>query len=1435
MADNDGGLVDGRGRSSDWIELFNPTSDSLNLAGWSLRDRTNTWTFPTVMLPAGGFLVVFASDEKNQPYRDPAGFWHTNFRLDAAGETLALVRPEGPVAWEFANPGPQPRGRSFGLPQTVTRLTTFTNTARLWASPGLVSEAWRTDARFDDHDWISGQASAGYGTAFARVGGLAAYQVNAGTSGNQDYGGSLGMDFVVRQPVVVTELGCFDDGSDGLHATIRVQLWRRNESGTPDVFSDDAGESVLAAATFAPSDSGSLSGGSRFKSLAAPLTLAPGAYTIVASGYSATERNGNFGVGSPNEPWETHSGDGSLAFVGGARYGVAGSFPGTVDGGPANRYAAGTFRFAGPDDPLVRTALSPSAVTGSPGVLMRIPFVVSDPTAFEALELRLGYDDGVVVWLNGTEVVRRNAPDPLRQTSTATLATNALDTIPIPARGLVAGTNLLALHGLNVAINDPDFFLGAALSGIATAFASPRSFAVPTPGAPNPADGVAGYAVAPRFSETRGFRREPFTLALESATAGASIWYTVDGSRPGPTNGTLYHAPIKIASTTVVRASASLPGLQESVVVTHSFLFARDVAVQPATPPPGYPSSWIDAGNGASVVADYGMVDSISQSAKFARAAGNSAYTVAQARTALAASIEALPVLSVVTDRRNLFDPATGIYLHPSSRGEAWERPVSVELLSASGAETWQVDAGLHVMGLTSRSLQVTPKLNFMLVFGEAYGDPWLREPFFGEDGPARIKRIALRSNTRDGWVAEYFGFGTATYIADGFAKEAARESGEPGTRHRYCHLFLNGLYWGVYNPTERPEAHWAETTFGGEDEDYDVLDLCCGNQLESGDFTEWRELLNAAASGFRSDVAYQAILGNDPTGQRDPMRQRLLGVDSFIGFAINGYYHASVDWPGNFFAAFDNLADRTAGWRFITWDTDLGMPNLDWNANKVSPPEGFNHPWWQSSPGVVDAGLRQNAEYRMRLADRVYREFFHEGAYTTERNLARWQRLRDALQPGLYAESARWGDYRPGGLRTVQEHWLPRVNGAAATAWFNRRNAVVIQQLRAAGLYPSVAPPEFQPFGGEVNAGSAVILTHTNAVGQIRYTLDGRDPRLAADAPVYTGPIPITAPVLLRARFQNGTTWSALNEAAFRPRQDLGALQFSEVHYHPPDRDGVDGDEAEFLELLNAGTTPLDLSGVVVTQGIQFAFTNRTMLAPGQYWVLARDADVFRARYPGAPLPNGLYAGKLENAGEEVTLALSNANAAATPFLTVHYESVAPWPAEADGTGWSLQRASFTREASQSLAWIAAIPTPGSALPADLRDTDSDGMSDGWEVAHDLDPRVDDADLDADADGLTNREEFLAGTNPREASDRLRFEDFGVVPFGGGSAVVLGFSAKANKTYAVLEREGDADTSWRSSARVEAEPRERFVSVTNAIPVAGVARWFRLVTPWGR
>src|SRR5205809_788689 len=96
----------------------------------------------------------------------------------------------------------------------------------------------------------------------------------------------------------------------------------------------------------------------------------------------------------------------------------------------------------------VPTPLSRGVMVGvNATALMRVRFNVTNPQAYESLALKLAFDDGCVVWLNGVEIARRNAPATLAHDSIATRAANGVETIPLSARLLVSGTNLLAIQG----------------------------------------------------------------------------------------------------------------------------------------------------------------------------------------------------------------------------------------------------------------------------------------------------------------------------------------------------------------------------------------------------------------------------------------------------------------------------------------------------------------------------------------------------------------------------------------------------------------------------------------------------------------------------------------------------------------------------------------------------------------------------------------------------------------------------------------------------------------------------------------------------------------------------------------------------------------------------------------------------------------------------
>jgi hypothetical protein len=132
--------------------------------------------------------------------------------------------------------------------------------------------------------------------------------------------------------------------------------------------------------------------------------------------------------------------------------------------------------------------------------------------------------------------------------------------------------------------------------------------------------------------------------------------------------------------------------------------------------------------------------------------------------------------------------------------------------------------------------------------------------------------------------------------------------------------------------------------------------------------------------------------------------------------------------------------------------------------------------------------------------------------------------------------------------------------------------------------------------------------------------------------------------------------------------RQELLSLELTELHYNPLGEGSVLGDEYEFVELKNSGPTPLSLTDVAFTKGIDYAFDDGTVIASGQFLVVASNATAFEDRYGFAP--SGQYAGKLSNAVDRITLSDLPADAV---IASVEYQDRSPWPAEADGDGRSL------------------------------------------------------------------------------------------------------------------------------------------------------------------
>ena len=128
------------------------------------------------------------------------------------------------------------------------------------------------------------------------------------------------------------------------------------------------------------------------------------------------------------------------------------------------------------------------------------------------------------------------------------------------------------------------------------------------------------------------------------------------------------------------------------------------------------------------------------------------------------------------------------------------------------------------------------------------------------------------------------------------------------------------------------------------------------------------------------------------------------------------------------------------------------------------------------------------------------------------------------------------------------------------------------------------------------------------------------------------------------------------------------------------------------------------------------------------------------------------------------------------------------------------------------------------------LPDSDGDGLPNAWELAHGFATNsTADALLDSDNDGVLNRDEYTAGTNPTNALNFLRIEAIQQT----NATAALTFLAVSNKTYSLEGNARAEEQQWYRVADVPAVATNRTVTILDrTVPPGDDARYYRLVTP---
>lgn len=1051
MAYNANTLDDEDGDASDWIELYNPTGSAVDLDGWYLTDtaaNTSRWRFPQVTIDAGGFLVVFASGKDRAL---PGAELHTNFSLANEGEFLALVAPDGvSVIASYEPRYPQQLADiSYGTAQYAMDVISAGATVRyIVPTSAHAGEDW-TALAYDDAAWQAGVTSLGFSGGASSGTGIE-YEYYQGDWNNLP-------DFDALTPVKTGKTANFDisvaDVADYFGFRFRGHI-RITQTNTYTFYTESDDGSRLYIGDTLVVDNDGLHG---MREVSGDITLAAGTWPITVTFFEKT------------------GGQGLIV-----RYSSESLGKQTI-----------------PDSVLlgdVATDLSGAMLGVNTSVWCRLAFEVEDPAAFDVLSLGMRYEDGFVAYLNGQEVARRNASAAVTGASWNAAAQTdrpdheglAFESISLTEHmGLLharPARNVLAIHGLNDTVNNGEFMLLPVLIG-ASNVETPQYFTTPTPGAYNVA-GAIGLVDKVSYDFQRGFFDTPFDLTLATETPGAAIYFTLDGSTPSASHGTLYAAPIHIDRTSTVRSVAVKAGYLDSKVKTHTYLFINDVLSQsPAgqAPGPGWPTNSI---NGQ--VFNYGMDPDI-------------VTTDSRYNTLVDDALLALPSISLVTDLKHLFDPTTGIYVNAWQDGAAWERPASVELLNPDGAGGFQINAGVRIRGGYSRSGD-NPKHAFRLFFRSAYGESKLKYPLFGDEGVNEFDKVDLRTAQNYSW--SFGGDGRNTMCREVFSRDTQRDMEQPYTRSRYYHLYINGHYWGIYQTQERAEARFAESYLGGQVEDYDVVKVDAGYVINStdGNLEAWQRVWQAAVAGLGNDEAYYRLQGMNIDGTDNPEYERLIDIDNLMDYMIITYFVGDFDGPvsnflgnqspNNFYGVYNRNARD--GFKFFRHDAEH---SLFWGWDRTGPwPAG--EAWNKFNPQWLHQRLAANPEYRMRFADRVHKHFLNGGLLTPEANISRFSARKDTIDLAIIAESARWGDSKSSSPLNRNDHWLPEVNWIV-NSYFPVRTNEVLGQFRNQGWYPNVDAPAYNQNGGHVATDFNAAISNPKGAGTIYYTTDGSDPRL--------------------------------------------------------------------------------------------------------------------------------------------------------------------------------------------------------------------------------------------------------------------------------------------------------------------------------------------------
>jgi hypothetical protein len=870
-----------------------------------------------------------------------------------------------------------------------------------------------------------------------------------------------------------------------------------------------------------------------------------------------------------------------------------------------------------------------------------------------------------------------------------------------------------------------------------------------SPGAVNTAEPApASFSPDVQFSHPGGFIKGPVTLTLSvPSTPGIEIHYTLDRTEPGP-NSPTYSSPLVVTQVMMVRARSFSPAHLPGRVTSRTFVM-MDQSL----------SNYADAGKIFDSNIPLVYLDSFGVGVD-GSTGGSHAY-----RPSYALVIPPDPTTgrASLTNKPDYAGPA-GTHVRGESSADFSQKSYALELWDESGAD---LDAGLLGM----------PADSDWILYG-----PWSEKTFMrnklifdwmiaarGEDGMAvRSRFVELffnQSKPANGQV----GFGTyrGVYVLMEKLKRGKNRVPLENLNNKTTDPEL--ITGGYILRTDKPDAlknSW--TTPGGigmQSFDPDRLNTNQLNYVKSYLATFEKALGGTSSRDFIK--GYQAYCNPDTFIDARWMLEFAKQVDGYVFSTYwskdrGGRLNAGPIWDFNIALGNASYAggDVPTGW-YQGPNGSLYYPRLHADPEFTL---AFWDRYWELRRSIWDtnaivAKIDQNARV---LLDGYAGLVSNRAPATVQnpvaRHYRRWPRLGVIDWPNPAKESS---------IRTYQGE-LDYMKGWIMTRvkWLDDQSMLVSNKF-------AFRPPDLSHPGGAISQPMAVEIrpyqrtggTQIFPAGDIYYTLDNSDPRLAGGAISdsafrYTGPIAVDSSVTLKARLRSGQLWTPLVVGTYlldAVPASSSNLVVSELMYGPAPLTPGETNAAlvtpqgfEFLELRNIGDRPADLAGVKFTDGLAFDFNyvpaGCRLLQPGESGVLVSDKRAFMIRYPYVEPRKilGQFRGHLDTGGETISLQAADGSV----IKEFDYENSDPWP-DSGGSGQSIILKTLSASPAEPSVWTLSAKPGGTPGESGLGSDTFSG-----------DPAI-----DSDGDGIPDLLEFFSGSDAENPGS-------GVLPSAGIAAL---------------------------------------------------------------